>query len=139
MVIDTNMAIEQKDKKIVNLSEGKDKTEGEKVEKENELKSVLGELEALDEENADLHKECDFTINNYDVRQTARSDEIKALKESLAMLGGGNFTAFLETYEPPPETRDPDDEQLNDMIVSSMDQQPMSYSEWEDAQDDATG
>merc|ERR1719235_2959341 len=102
-VRDSNESIDLKIKEVVNLSEIKAKAEKDKVEAEQELKAVMGELEALDNENADLHKECDFTLKNFDIRQTARDDEIEALKQAVAMFSGASFSAFLE-YQPPEES-----------------------------------
>jgi len=99
-VKDSNTSIELKIKKIVNKSEILAKMEADKIQAEKELEAVLGELEALDNENADLHKDCDFTIKNFDIRQTARDDEIEALKQAIAMFGGASFSAFLEMNDP---------------------------------------
>merc|ERR1719387_1681488 len=85
-VMDTNTAIEVHVKDIVGKTEAKAKAEGEKVEAEAERDSVLGELEQLANENADLHKSCDFTLKNFEIRQTARDEEIEALTQSIAMF-----------------------------------------------------
>merc|ERR550537_425828 len=74
-VKDTNLDIDAMTKEIIAKMEVKAKAEAEQ-----ELESVLGVLESLDKENADLHKKCDFVMKNFDLRQTARSDEIAALK-----------------------------------------------------------
>merc|ERR1712216_279854 len=95
-VKDTNMSVETKTKDIVAKTEMKAKAEGAKVEAETERDSVMGELEQLANENADLHKSCDFTLKNFELRQTARDDEIEALKQSIAMFSGASFSAFLE-------------------------------------------
>jgi len=94
-VMDTNMSIEEKVKDITGKTEAKAKAEGDKVEAESERDSVLGELEQLANENADLHKSCDFTLKNFELRQTARDEEIEALKQSIAMFSGASFSAFL--------------------------------------------
>jgi len=95
-VKDTNMSIDVKVKDITSKTEMKAKAEGAKVEAETERDSVLGELEQLANENADLHKSCDFTLKNFELRQTARDDEIEALKQAIAMFSGASFSAFLE-------------------------------------------
>jgi hypothetical protein len=95
-VKDSNLSIDDKIKEVVSKSEMKAKAETDKVEKENELEAVEGELESLDNENADLHKSCDFTLKNFDARQVARDDEIQALKQAMAMFNGASFSAFLE-------------------------------------------
>merc|ERR1719217_958595 len=81
-VKDTNASIEEKQKDIINKSE----------EKEN----VIIELEQLSNENADLHKSCDFVVKNFEIRQTARDEEIEALKQAKAILSGAKFDAFLQ-------------------------------------------
>merc|ERR1740133_331012 len=95
-VKDTNTSIEAKTKDIVSKSDMKAKAEQEKVEAETEHEGVMGELEQLANENADLHKSCDFTLKNFELRQTARDDEIEALKQALAMFSGASFSAFLQ-------------------------------------------
>merc|ERR1719262_684739 len=118
-VKDSNESIDQKTKKVVNLSEIKAKEEKDKVEAEKELKSVMGELEALDNENADLHKECDFTLKNFDIRQVARDDEIEALKQAIAMFSGASFSAFLEEDDPA-TANDPNDQDFDMPLLSSF-------------------
>merc|ERR1719488_285237 len=95
-VKDTNNSIEEKSKDTVNKSQQKAKAESDKVEAETEHEAVMGELEQLANENADLHKSCDFTLKNFDLRQSARDDEIEALKQALAMFSGASFSAFLQ-------------------------------------------
>merc|ERR1719156_466650 len=80
-VKETNTSIDAKTKDIVNKSEMKARAESDKVEAETEKEAVMGELEQLMNENADLHKSCDFTLKNFELRQTARDDEIEALKQ----------------------------------------------------------
>jgi len=95
-VKDSNASIEEKTKDITSKSDMKAKAEGDKVEAETELETTMGELEQLANENADLHKSCDFTLKNFELRQTARDDEIEALKQALAMFSGASFSAFLQ-------------------------------------------
>merc|ERR1719311_1909473 len=95
-VKETNNSIDSKTKDITNKSEMKAKAEEEKVETQTELEATMGELEQLANENADLHKSCDFTLKNFELRQTARDDEIEALKQALAMFSGASFSAFLQ-------------------------------------------
>merc|ERR1712224_291899 len=95
-VKETNMSVDAKTKDITNKSEMKARAESDKVEAETEKEAVMGELEQLMNENADLHKSCDFTLKNFELRQTAREEEIEALKQSIAMFSGASFSAFLE-------------------------------------------
>merc|ERR1719453_1799549 len=85
-VTDTNGSIETKSKEIVEKSELKAKKETERVEAETQKAEVLQELENLSNENADLHKACDYILKNFDIRQTARDEEVEALKQAKAIL-----------------------------------------------------
>jgi hypothetical protein len=92
-VMDTNASVEAKSKDIVSKAADKGKAEGALVETKQEMDSTLGELETLYNENADLHKSCDFILKNFEIRQTARDEEIEALKQSIAMFSGASFSA----------------------------------------------
>jgi len=52
------------------------------------------ELKATQEYIGDLHKNCDFLLENYDFRKTARAQEVDALKQAKAVLNGADFALF---------------------------------------------
>jgi len=56
------------------------------------LDSANKELMANKEYIADLHKSCDFLVENYDFRKDARSTEIDALKKAKAVLNGADYS-----------------------------------------------
>jgi len=95
-VKETNGSIEDKSKEITNKSELKAKAEDDKVAAEESRDNVMLELEQLANENADLHKACDFVIKNFDIRQTARDEEVEALKQAKAILSGAKFIQMLQ-------------------------------------------
>jgi len=95
-VKETNASIEAKSKEIVNKSEEKAKTETELVETKESKEAVMLELEQLSNYNAELHQSCDFIMKNFDIRQTARDEEIEALKQAKAILSGAKFEEFLQ-------------------------------------------
>merc|ERR1719450_653488 len=95
-VKETNASIEEKSKEIVNKSELKAKAEADKTEAEEAKENVMIELEQLSNENADLHKACDFVMKNFEIRQTGRDEEIEALKQAKAILSGAKFSEFLQ-------------------------------------------
>jgi len=95
-VKDTNLSIEENSKNIVNKSEAKATAEGDKTQAEDEKANIMLELEQLSNEASDLHKACDFVLKNFEVRQTARGEEIEALKQAKAMLSGAKFSEFLQ-------------------------------------------
>merc|ERR1712194_655183 len=96
-VKETNASIEAKSKEIVNKSELKAKAETDLVETKEAKEAVMLELEQLSNYNAQLHQSCDFVMKNFDVRQTARDEEIEALKQAKAILSGAKFEEFLQT------------------------------------------
>eukprot|EP00933_Yihiella_yeosuensis_P056267 TRINITY_DN5535_c0_g1_i1.p1 TRINITY_DN5535_c0_g1~~TRINITY_DN5535_c0_g1_i1.p1 ORF type:complete len:680 (+),score=266.67 TRINITY_DN5535_c0_g1_i1:69-2108(+) len=55
------------------------------------LEGSEAELADLAQEEADLHASCDFLLKNWDLRVTARREEIEALAKAKHILAGGNF------------------------------------------------
>merc|ERR1740125_17750 len=95
-VKDTNGSIEAKSKDIVNKSESKAKAEADLVEAKENKESVMLELEQLSNYKAELHQSCDFVVKNFEIRQTARDEEVEALRQAKAILSGAKFEAFLQ-------------------------------------------
>jgi len=87
-VKDTNKSIEEKNLMAMNHAETKAKTEEDKVQTTKELESTMADLEQLANESADLHEACDFILKNFEIRQTARDQEVEALKQAKAILSG---------------------------------------------------
>merc|ERR1719507_2644959 len=77
-VKETNASIEAKSKEIVNKTELKAKAETDLVETKESTEAVMLELEQLSNYNAELHQSCDFILKNFDIKQTARDEEIEA-------------------------------------------------------------
>jgi len=90
-VQDTNLSIDEKTKSVVNKTANKAQAEADKVAAEEELDSTNLELEQLANYKADLHKSCDFTLKNFDLRQDARDQEVEALRQAKAILSGAKF------------------------------------------------
>jgi chromosome segregation ATPase len=95
-VKETNTSVETKNKDIANKSEDKAKAEGDLVQANEEKEATLLELEQLSNYNAELHQSCDFVMKNFEIRQTARDEEIEALKQAKAILSGADFEALLQ-------------------------------------------
>merc|ERR1719225_530233 len=95
-VKETNASTETKSKDIANKSEEKAKAEGDLVQANEDKEAALLELEQLSNYNAELHQSCDFIVKNFEIRQTARDEEVEALKQAKAILSGAKFEAFLQ-------------------------------------------
>merc|ERR1719253_2497035 len=96
-VKDTNGSIDAKSKDIVNKQESRATAEGDRVEAKEDKEAVMLELEQLANYKAELHSSCDFVMKNFEIRQTARDEEIEALKQAKAILSGAKFEAFLQS------------------------------------------
>merc|ERR1719159_2169686 len=90
LVKDTNASMEEKTRDITNKSEEKATAEADKVAEEEALAAALNEKQELMNENADLHKSCDFTLDNFDARQAALDQEMDGLREAKSVLAGSS-------------------------------------------------
>lgn len=97
LVKTTNSAMEIKNQDIVNKSETKSAKDIALVEAGTALQAAKLELEMLNNAKAELHSSCDFVIKNFDARQSARDEEVEALKQAKAILSGAKFEAFLQS------------------------------------------
>jgi len=95
-VKDTNASVEEKNRDITNKSSSKAKAEGDKTAAEEGREKALNEQQMNKNEEADLHKSCDFVLKNFDIRQAARDQEVEALRQAKAILSGAKFTEFLQ-------------------------------------------
>eukprot|EP00448_Togula_jolla_P034049 CAMPEP_0170625256 /NCGR_PEP_ID=MMETSP0224-20130122/30661_1 /TAXON_ID=285029 /ORGANISM="Togula jolla, Strain CCCM 725" /LENGTH=699 /DNA_ID=CAMNT_0010951817 /DNA_START=41 /DNA_END=2140 /DNA_ORIENTATION=+ len=96
-VKETNASIEAKSKDITGKSQIKAKSESELVETKTSKEAAMVELEQLSNYNAELHSSCDFVTKNFELRQTARDEEVEALKQAKAILSGADFAALVQT------------------------------------------
>jgi len=63
-----------------------------KIEATKEKKSSEeAQLESLKQTIAQLHADCDFLVENYDLRKAARENEVEGLKNAKSVLSGANF------------------------------------------------
>jgi len=95
-VKETNSSVEEKTKSMVNKAEEKAKSEKDLTQANEDKEATLLELEQLSNYNAELHQSCDFVTKNFEIRQTARDEEIEALKQAKAILSGAKFEEFLQ-------------------------------------------
>merc|ERR1719240_651262 len=55
------------------------------------LTAVSTDLDLIAATLGDLHMQCDFLLQNYDLRKEARTNEVESLKTAKAILSGANF------------------------------------------------
>jgi len=63
-----------------------------KTKQEGELTATTGQFQATNIYMHQLHTECDWLIQNYDLRKTARAEERDNLKNAKAVLKGADFS-----------------------------------------------
>jgi len=96
LVKDTNDSINAMSQEIVDKSETKAIAEGDLAEAKKDKADTVATLEELAAKNKELHDECDYVMENFDLRQTARDQEVEALKQAKAILSGAKFEVFLQ-------------------------------------------
>merc|ERR1719221_184659 len=78
------------------ITDVKAMSEGELVEAKEDKEAVVLELEQLSNYKAQLDQSCTFVLKNFEIRQTARDEEVEALRQAKAILSGAKFTEFLQ-------------------------------------------
>jgi len=79
-------------KSIANKESAKADAEMDKANAEQSSKAETSQLMATKEYEMQLHQECDWLMQNFDLRQEARSGEMDALKQAKATLAGADFS-----------------------------------------------
>jgi len=95
-VKDSNASVQEKTKSMTNKIEERAKAEEDLNQATQDKENALLELEQLSNYNAELHQSCDFIMKNFEIRQTARDEEIEALKQAKAILSGAKFVQLLK-------------------------------------------
>merc|ERR1719326_2844926 len=88
LVKDTSSEIEADNLSIADKSEAKATAETEKSEVEASLKATETEIADLEKFATELHASCDFVLDNFNLRQEARANEMDALENAKAILSG---------------------------------------------------
>jgi len=113
----TNELLVEDGRSINDKSLLKSQLEVDRVEASSERDSTVANLGDLAEENSSLHADCDYTIKNFELRQTARADETEALKQAVQILSGSSFKALLQDETITPEMQMSDRAQQNKQIL----------------------
>merc|ERR1719217_1730016 len=79
-------SIEAAQRAVTNKVEEKATAESAKTAAEGDKADAESTKEALAKTRADLHSSCDYVMENFDARETARKSEIEGLQNTLAQL-----------------------------------------------------
>jgi len=85
---ETNEALTLASEKVSDMKESRGKAKEELSMAETDFKQTIQELEDLHATSGQLHKTCDYVMDNFDARQEARAAEIDALNEAKGILSG---------------------------------------------------
>lgn len=84
----TNKDLAALQKTLDNLHMIKAQTKSDFLAAKKSLKGDEKELADLAAEKADLHESCDFLTKNFELRQSARTEELDGLQQAKAVLSG---------------------------------------------------
>jgi len=90
-VANTNEMLDSYEKSIAGKTEAKDKAEADKLTTGQDLASTEVALGDLKDENKALHLSCDYLLKNFNIRQTARQEEVEAIQEAKSILSGADM------------------------------------------------
>eukprot|EP00933_Yihiella_yeosuensis_P026014 TRINITY_DN201_c3_g1_i1.p1 TRINITY_DN201_c3_g1~~TRINITY_DN201_c3_g1_i1.p1 ORF type:complete len:671 (-),score=248.76 TRINITY_DN201_c3_g1_i1:121-2133(-) len=82
-------ALDSLNQGLATQNDDKAKTTKALMQAKKSLEGSDAELADLAQEDADLHASCDFLLKNWDLRVTARREEIDALAQAKHILSGG--------------------------------------------------
>merc|ERR550537_518847 len=91
LITDGNNVVAAKKKEVAEKTEEMAAKDEENVNSKGSLGATDADLQSLAGIASALHQDCDFLVNNWDIRNEARDQEIDALKTTLAMLSGADF------------------------------------------------
>merc|ERR1719426_388573 len=77
-------------------AEAEDGKVGDEASKMSEFK----ELTATKQYESQLHSECDWLIQNFDLRKSMRGEEMDNLKQAKAVLSGADFSLLQSSAGP---------------------------------------
>jgi len=92
-----------KEKRVVDLKDAQGKAaakaeyEGDYSEDEQTKSMTLKAQQAAMRFTENLHKQCDWLLKNFDLRQSAREEEVEGLKRAKAVLAGADYSLLQVT------------------------------------------
>lgn len=87
-VKDSNDLIAKLNESVSMKTKAKATAKMDSEQAKSDLESTETELESLAQYEADLHRDCDFVLKNFNIRQKARMDEMEAIQQAKAILSG---------------------------------------------------
>merc|ERR1719199_1919171 len=92
LVADTNESVADLTKEITSKTQQRAQAKKDLSSTQGDRADAITELENLGKYNGDLHGECDYVMKNFDIRQSARAQEMEALAQAKQILNGANLS-----------------------------------------------
>merc|ERR1740123_3039530 len=89
-IADTNGSVQALQKEVLSKTKARGRASKGKSLTESDLAGTVKELEGLAKYSIELHASCDYVIKNFDVRQSARAQEVEALQQAKQILSGAS-------------------------------------------------
>lgn len=80
------------EEEIFQLNKRKVQLERDMLETREELDGLTAQQEELVLSKSAMHQNCDFLLNNFELRKNARADEVEALRTAKSILSGADFS-----------------------------------------------
>jgi len=97
-ITDSNAAVTAASNSVTSKTGALAMSDKDKISASESRDNTINDLLLLGEGNVALHQECDFLIKNFEVRQSARADEIDSLFNAKAIFSGANL-GFLQKHQ----------------------------------------
>jgi len=91
-IADTNSGVAALQKEVLSKTQEKAGARKDKAATESDLSDTITELDGLAKFNLKLHTECDYLLNNFDLRQNSRAQEVEALQQAKQILNGASLS-----------------------------------------------
>merc|ERR1719499_2855622 len=91
LIADTNGSVAALQKEIVAKTQARNDAKKDDANTESDHEDTGKELEGLAKYNSELHAECDYLMNNFDLRQKSRDEEIEELQQAKQILSGASM------------------------------------------------
>uniref|UniRef100_A0A7S0AJP9 Uncharacterized protein n=1 Tax=Pyrodinium bahamense TaxID=73915 RepID=A0A7S0AJP9_9DINO len=90
-IAETNASVEALQKAVSTKSKAKAVAAKDKLQVESDIADTSSELDGLSKYNNKIHAECDYLLKNFEVRQSARAQEVEALQQAKQILSGATY------------------------------------------------
>lgn len=89
-VADTNKMVEALQAEVTSRSKAQAQGQKDKLQTDGDIADTAKEIDGLTKYTADLHKECDYLMKNFNARQQARQAEVESLQQADQILSGAS-------------------------------------------------